>query len=50
MMGENPQFLPYFQLRVVAPSGNVEKKLNAGAKLQTFPYPTTSKPILSSVA
>ena len=43
-------FSPHFQLRhpVLAPPSGVETKLNVGAQLQTFPYPTISKPLLSS--
>jgi len=31
---------------VVSPTGSVRRKLNAGAQLQTFPYPTLSKSFL----
>jgi len=42
--------LTYFQIQpsVLAPSGGKETKLNAGAHLQTFPYPTISKSLLNS--
>ena len=38
-----PQFLPFFGLRhlVVLPIGSSLRKLNTGAQLQTFPYPTS---------
>ena len=41
---------PYFGLRhlVVSPVGNSLTKLNTGAQLQTFPYPTVSKSFLYS--
>jgi len=46
-----PNF-PHFQLwhSVVAPPSGIETKLNVDAQLQTFPYPTISKPLLSSNA
>ena len=49
---ENPQFLPFFGLRhlVLSPNGNSPTKLNTGAQLQTFPYPTVSKSFLYSNA
>jgi len=49
---QNPQFLPFFLLRhlVLSPIGNSLRKLNTGAQLQTFPYPTASKPFLYSDA
>jgi len=34
----------------MAPSSSVETNLNMGAQQQTFPYPTISKPLLSSNA
>ena len=42
---EKRQFLPFFGLRHLAlsPTGNSLTKLNTGAQLQTFPYPTASK-------
>jgi len=45
-----PQILPQLQLQhpVVVPRSSIETKLNMGAQLQTFPYPTISKPLLSS--
>jgi len=49
---KNRQNFPHFQLQhfaVVPPSG-IETKLNVGTQLQTFPHPTTSKPLLSSDA
>jgi len=50
--GENPQFLPFFGLLhlVVSPIGSSLRKLNTGAQLQTFPYPTASKSFLYSNA
>ena len=50
--GENPQFFPFFGLRhlVVSPFGSNLRKLNTGAQLQTFPYPTVSKLFLNSNA
>ena len=44
--------LPYFGLRhlVVSPIGNSLTKLNTGAQLQTFPYPTVAKSFLYSNA
>jgi len=46
----NPQFLPFFGLRhlVVSPFGSSLRKLNTGAQLQSFPYPTASKSFLYS--
>ena len=42
---KKPQFLPFFGLRhlVMSPIVNSLRKLNMGAQLQTFPYPTVSK-------
>ena len=42
---EKPQFLPFFGLRhlVLSPIGSSLRKLNRGAQLQTFPYPTAFK-------
>ena len=42
------QFLQFFGLRhlVLSPIGNSLTKLNTGAQLQTFPYPTASKSCL----
>ena len=50
--GKNPQFLPFFGLRnsVVSPVGGILRKLNMGAQLQAFPYPTASKLFLYSNA
>ena len=50
--GEKPQFLPFFGLRhlVVSPVGGSMRKLNTGAQLRTFPYPTASKSFLYSNA
>jgi len=50
--GKKPQFLPFFGLRhlVVSPVGSSLTKLNTGAQLQTFPYPTASKSFLYPVA
>ena len=44
------QFLAFFRLRhlVLSPVGNSLTKLNTGAQLQTFPYPTASKSFLYS--
>ena len=44
--------LPYFGLRhlVVSPFGSSLRKLNTGAQLQTFPYPTVSESFLYSNA
>ena len=46
------QFLRFFGLRhlVLSPIGNSLTKLNTGAQLQTFPYPTASKSFLYSNA
>jgi len=46
--GEQPQFLPFFLLLhlILSPIGSSLRKLNTGAQLQTFPYPTVSKPFL----
>jgi len=46
--GEKPQFLRCFGLwhLVVSPIGSSLRKLNTGAQLQTFPYPTVSKSFL----
>jgi len=48
--GEKPQFWPYFGLRhlVMSTVGGNLRKLNTGAQLQTFPYPTASKSFLFS--
>ena len=45
LVGEKPSILPLFQLchSAVAPPSVAETKLNAGAHLQTFPYPTTPR-------
>jgi len=47
-----PQFLPFFGLRhlVLSTVGGNLRKLNTGAQLQTFPYPTASKSFLYSNA
>ena len=52
LLVKNPQFLPFFGLwhLVLSPIGNSVTKLNTGAQLQTFPYPTASKPFLYSSA
>jgi len=44
-----PHFLPFFGLRhlVVSPIGSNLRKLNTGAKLQTFPYPTVSNAFMA---
>jgi len=46
------QLLPFFGLRllVVSPVGSSLTKFNTYAHLQTFPYPTVSKPFLYSNA
>ena len=46
------QFLPCFGFPhlVVSPVGSSLRKLNTGAQLQTFPYPTASKSFLCSNA
>ena len=46
------QILPFFGIRhlVLSPIGNSLTKLNMGAQLQTFPYPTASKSFLYSNA
>jgi len=46
------QFLPFFGLRhlVLSPIGHSLTKLNTGAQLRTFPYPTASKSFLYSNA
>jgi len=51
-VGKKTQFLPFFGLRhlVLSPIGNSLTKLNTGAQLQTFPYPTASKLFLYSNA
>jgi len=51
-VGEKSQFSPFFGLRhlVLSPVGNSLTKLNTGAQLQTFPYPTASKSFLYSNA
>ena len=43
---QNPQILPNFQLHhsVVAPPSRSARMLNADAQLNTFQYPTVSKP------
>jgi len=48
--GEKPKILPFWGLRhfVVSPIGSNLRKLNTGAQLQTFRYPTTSKSLLYS--
>jgi len=49
-LAKKRQFLPFFGLRhlVLSPIGNSLTKLNTGAQLQTFPYPTASKAFLYS--
>jgi len=51
-VGIKPQFLPFFGLRhlLLLPIGNSLTKLNTGAQLQTFPYPTALKSFLYSNA
>ena len=50
LWGQKTQFLPFFGLwhLVVSPIGSSLRKLNTGAQLQTFPYPTASKSFLYS--
>ena len=52
LLAKTPQFLPFFGLRhlMLSPIGNSLTKLNMGAQLQTFPYPTVSKSFLYSNA
>ena len=52
LAAKNPHFLRFFGLRhlVLSPIGNRLTKLNTGAQLQTFPYPTASKSFLYSNA
>ena len=49
---KNPNFCDFFGLRhlVLSAIGNSLTKLNTGAQLQTFPYPTASKSFLYSNA
>ena len=51
-VGEKPNFCRFFGLQhlVLSPFGNSLTKLNTGAQLQTFPYPTASKVFLYSNA
>jgi len=51
-VGEKPEFLPFFGLLhlVASPTGSSLRKLDTGAQLQTFPYPTASKSFLYSNA
>ena len=48
--GEKKRFLPFFGLQhlVMSTVGGNLRKLNTGAQLQTFPYPTASKSFLYS--
>jgi len=56
--GENPQFLPFFWTSAFSDvahwqqyeKGSSMRKLNTGAQLQTFPYPTASKSFLYTSA
>jgi len=50
--GENPKFLPFFGLRhlVMSTFGGNLRKLNMGAQLQTFLYPTALKSFVYSNA
>ena len=52
LAAKTPQFLRFFGLRhlVLSPIGNSLTKLNTGAQLQTFHYPTASKSFLYSNA
>jgi len=49
---QEPPIFDVFGLRhlVLSPIGNSQAKLNTGAQLQTFAYPTASKPFLYSNA
>ena len=49
---KTPHFLSFFGLRhlLMSTVGGNLSKLNTGAQLQTFPYPTASKPFLYSNA
>ena len=52
LTAKNPIFVPFSGLRhlVVSPVGSSLRKLNTGAQLQTFPYPTALKSFLYSNA
>jgi len=52
MAAKNPHFLPFFGLRhlLLSTVGGNLSKLNTGAQLQTFRYPTALKPFLYSNA
>ena len=52
LAAKTPQFLRFFGLwhLVLSPVGNSLTKLNTGAKLQAFPYPTASISFLYSNA
>jgi len=52
LAAKNPNFCRFFGLRhlVVWPIGSSLRKLNTGARLQTFPYPMVSKAFLYSNA
>jgi len=49
LLVKNPDFCHFLDL-VVSPVGSSLRKLNTGAQLQTFPYPTSSKSFLYSNA
>ena len=51
LLAKKPQFLPFLDFGiVVSPLGSNLRKLNTGAQLQTFSYPTVSKSFLYSNA
>ena len=52
LLAKTPNFLRFFGVRqfVVSPSSSSLRKLNTGAQLQAFPYPTASKSFLYSNA
>jgi len=52
LLAKNPNFCRFFGLQhlVLLPIGRSLRKLNTGAQLQTFPYPTASKSFLYSNA
>jgi len=45
LLAKDPNFCRFFGLQhlVVSPIDSSQRKLNTGAELQTFPYPTASK-------
>ena len=52
LAAKNPNFLPFVGLRhlVMSTVGNTPRKLNTGAQLEIFHYPTASKSFLYSNA